>query len=389
MNNNQKLFLKLISSALSGEKYVISPDECDYEALQNIAVHNSCLPLLYQGAVNCSLPTSSHWKQVSSYSVIDSYRKLQIEAEIIGILNQNGIRSCVLKGSSVALNYPNPLIRTMGDIDLLVDEENYEKAILLFAPQKVIDDNRHGFHVGFNYKKTRIEIHKQITEGSATLSPVLEFLKDAMGHIELKNCDGFCVPVLSAEYQAVSLLEHMLRHFRDNEFVFRMFCDWLCFVKNIPLDVWNDKICSILEKINLIKFADALNKSAGIYMDLDLQPKIKNDVDNEVCGIMIDEFLSIDKSNMTTSINTNIGAFFSSEKVSSHNKIVKWFMLMNDIAQRKYKLARHKVFLPIFWLLIPTSYIVNVILGKRNKVNLNIVSNSEWKRKKIYEALNL
>lgn len=386
MDKNQKLFLKLISSALNGEKYVISPDECDYEALQSIAVHNSCLSLLYQGAVNCSLSVPSYWKNVSSYSVIDSYRKLQVEAEIIDILKQNGIRSCVLKGSSVAMNYPIPLIRTMGDIDLLVDEANYEKAILLFLSQKVIDDNRHDFHVGFDYKNIRVEIHKQITESKV---PVSEFLKDAMEHIELKNCEGFCVPVLSVEYQAISLLEHMLRHFRDNQFVFRMFCDWVCFAKNIPLDIWNDKICPVLKKTNLIKFADALTVSIGLYMDLDLRTKIINEVDNEICKIMIDEFLSVDKSNMTTGINANIGAFFSSTRVSSHNKIVKWFMLMNEIARRKYRLARYRFFLPVFWLYIPAGYFFNLFAGNREPINLQSVFGFESRREKMYKELDI
>ena len=386
MNKNQKLFLKLISSALSGEKYVISPDDCDYEALQSIAVHNSCLPLLYQGAVNCSLSVPSHWKYASSYSVIDSYKKLQVEAEIIGVLKQNGIRSCVLKGSSVALNYPNPLIRTMGDIDLLVDEANYEKAILLFASQKVIDDNLHDFHVGFDYKNIRIEIHKQITESKAL---VCEFLKDAMEHIELKSCEGFCVPVLSVEYQAISLLEHMLRHFRDNEFVFRMFCDWVCFVENIPIDIWNDKICPILEKTNLVKFSDALNKCAGVYLGLDLQPKVKNEVDDDICEIMTDEFLSTSKASLSVGINANLGAFFSSKKASSHNKIFRWFMLMNEIARRKYRLARNRFFLPVFWIYIPIKYLLNLIAGKSKIVKLDVVSDLESRRKRVYEELNI
>ena len=214
MNREQQLFLNLISSALTSRHLNIDANNSELESLESLALVNKSLPLIYQGCINSGIQPPIHWKHNASFVVMDSHRKLTVENELINILKANNIRACILKGSSVAMNYPNPLARSMGDIDILVDEYNYEKAALLFVNETEFSANKHDFHLSFNYKNVVVELHRQVTRYNSG-SEQQHLFFDCMDNIQIRKCDEFEIPVLSEKYQAISLLTHMIRHFSE------------------------------------------------------------------------------------------------------------------------------------------------------------------------------
>lgn len=390
MNEEQKLFLKFISSYLHGEKNVhFAFDDTLVSLLETLAVRNFCLPFLYEGFVNNFLNAPSAWKQASSYIIMDSYHKLAIESEIVEILKSNGIDSCILKGSSVALNYPNPLSRPMGDIDVLVSECDYEKASLLFISKEQFDENRHDFHVGFNYKNVRIEIHRFFTEYSQDNMLLNQCIRDAISHVCIKKYDKFCIPVLSEPYQALSLLTHMVRHFKENKFVFRMYCDWICFVRSVSQECWQQKVYPLIENCGLSLFCDALNKSAMIYLEFDMESKLIHNSDAHICEFMMEEFLSVDKNTTADEINANLGTILSLQGKNTKNVITSYFAIVNSITKNKYFLGKYKLLQPIFWIWLPIKYIFNIAIGRRKKLDYKKIKNTSMHRKKIIDALNL
>lgn len=388
MNNEQKTFLKLLSLYFTGTFHDDIPESFDNDLFCKIAENNFCVPFVYQGAVCKKNSVPDKWKLQSSYTVIDSYRKLTIEEEIIGILTSNGIRCCILKGSSVAVNYPNPLSRPMGDIDILVDECNYEKTALLFASQKEFIQNKHGFHFGFTYKNVSVEIHKSFTEYSQDNEDVNKIVTDAIEHICIKKHDNFTIPVLSEPYQAISLLTHMARHFKENKFVFRMFCDWVCFVKSLSDEYWQKDVYPLVEKCGLSLFSDALNKSAMMYLGFDMKSKVFNDIDDKTCEIMIEEFLSVDKNSSVDGIDANLGTLLSTQ-YSDNNILTAYFASVNSIARRKYALGKYKIFQPFFLLWIPVKYMFNIVIGRRKKLNFKKINNTVTRRKILLDNLKI
>ncbi len=385
MNKEQRLFLKLVSSALSGETNVSSVDDFDVQILKDIAKANKCLSFIYQGLVNNSLPYSDYFKKYSAYTVLDSYKKLAIESEVIDILSKNSIRSCVLKGSSVALNYKNPLIRPKGDIDLLVDEHNFKKTSLLFISEEEFNLNKHSFHMGFYYKNVKVEIHKSITE--PTIDPKLySLLSNALDNTQIKNCDVYKIPVLTEPYQALSLLTHMIRHFRDNEFVFRMFCDWVCFVKSISDDEWFKSVYPMIKQAHLDKFADALNKTATIYLEAEDDLKGSGYVDETICLYMIEEFISVNKARTQNGTTDNLGTLLSRYRKEKKNIVSAYISVVNYIAKNKYALGKYKIMIPFFCIWLPLKYILNVIVGKRDRIDIKKMRKVIRQRKIIFET---
>jgi len=388
MNGIQQLFLSLISSALFGNRCNIDVDRVDLTALEKISSVNKCLSLVYQGCVNSGIEAPIQWKNHASFAVMDSHRKMTIENELINILTNNGIRCCILKGSSVAMNYPNPLARSMGDIDILVDEYNYEKAALLFVGETDFAANKHDFHLSFNYKNVVVELHRQVTRYNSG-DKYCELLSDCMDNIQVRKCDEFEVPVLSNKHQAISLLSHMIRHFFENKFVFRMYCDWVCFVNSISLDSWNSEVYPYIEDTGLSLFADALNKSAKIFLGIDELPKAVNDVDDKTCQILIEELVSAYKSSTSDGMDVNLGTVFSHNGIGQRNILLTYISSVNYIVKYKYRLGNHKIFRPLFWIWLPAKYLFNMMIGKRKKLDMRKISHTAIRRKTLIDNLNL
>ncbi len=389
MNNLNTQFLKLISSTLIGNKVTFDTKKIDITGLEHLAKRNFCLTFIYNAFVINSITPPPCWKQFSSFVVLDSYRKLQTEAEIISILRNNGIRCCVLKGSSVAMNYITPLSRMMGDIDLLVDECNYEKASLLFVSKTEFENNNHSFHFGFDFKNVRIEIHRSVLENKDKNLQLCEYLSDAINNTETKKCDTFDVPVLNHKFQALSLLSHMIRHFRDNEFVFRMFCDWTCFVNSISGEDWLNDICPALKETNLMMFANALNKVAIVYLGFDFKQKLTQDIDDDFCELLMEEFLKENKIMNNDSIDGNLASLFSKKSIKTKSRLLQPLFVINEIAKQRYKLAKSSIFLPLFWLYIPLRYCFLILVRKRKTLDFDVISSSSKRRQEIYKNLNL
>jgi len=320
---------------------------------------------------------------------MDSHRKLTVENEILTILKDNDIRACILKGSSVAMNYPYPLARSMGDIDILVDESNYKKAVLLFTTGEAFEKNNHGFHTEFYYKGINVEIHKNILNYTDSNPAICDIMNDAMNCIEQRQCDSFCVPVLSDAHQAISLLTHMIRHFKENKFVFRLYTDWIAFALSVNPHKWQSDVLPSLKKAGLDLLADALNSASAVCMNISIPRYCNNSFSEDFCNLLIEEFLSVDKSDTPDGLDYNIGNLLSHRAVVSQNKISTVFSALNYIAKTNYSLGRIKFFLPLLWIYIPLRYFCNVLIGRRKKLSFKKVISSAKRRDVIYNELNL
>ena len=78
--------------------------------------------------------------------------------ELVQFFRRNGFRSCILKGQGNTLNYPDPYIRTSGDIDIWV-EGGYEK-VLPWA-RKLVGNKKFCYH-HIEFRKingVEVEVH--------------------------------------------------------------------------------------------------------------------------------------------------------------------------------------------------------------------------------------
>lgn len=164
-NTNEGYFLHLLKCGLKSEKPEEPPVGIDFEAIFELAkkqdVENIVFLSIDQLENNIDSNLYSIWQEAyykrMKYS---AFQDMALE-ELIEVFTKAGIDCMPLKGSVIKNYYPNPDLRTMGDIDFLVREQNRQvvRDIMhsLGYEDDVLDDGQvDGFKRG---KIDYIEIH--------------------------------------------------------------------------------------------------------------------------------------------------------------------------------------------------------------------------------------
>lgn len=164
-NTNEGYFLHLLKCGLKSEKPEEPPVGIDFEAIFELAkkqdVENIVFLSIDQLENNIDSNLYSIWQEAyykrMKYS---AFQDMALE-ELIEVFTSKGIDCMPLKGSVIKSYYPNPDLRTMGDIDFLVREQNRQVVRdimhILGYEDDVLDDGQvDGFKRG---KIDYIEIH--------------------------------------------------------------------------------------------------------------------------------------------------------------------------------------------------------------------------------------
>ncbi len=142
---------------------------------------------------------------------------------------------CLLKGLSNGVNYPLPLLRNSGDLDMyLYEEGDYEKSREWFATQGLEITEGHDMHYAFTKDGVYVENHRRITyfdhkKYDLLLKAWEEELKEKKNFASVQ-IDGLTVQQLPLEMNAFFIFQHMFRHFVHLGVGFRQYCDWLLFL---------------------------------------------------------------------------------------------------------------------------------------------------------------
>ena len=148
----------------------------------------------------------------------------------------DGIPVVLVKGQSLAQDYPDPERRQPGDIDLLLLPSSYEaaKAVLLPKATKVLEEEGEIWHQGMRFHSVEVEIHGSIStlmsrELDRKLAALLEEQFKA-GSFPTVSIGGADIPVPEAGFNAVYIFVHMLQHYWSGGVGLRQLIDWMTFV---------------------------------------------------------------------------------------------------------------------------------------------------------------
>ena len=284
MSDAEKLFLKLLQCGIH-ETSEYFP-EADLTEIEHLAVGHRCVPIVYQGAVSCGIQLSSEWKTAVIKSTMQKERNLHVQTDVLRVLDSEGISCVVMKGSSVAVLYPQSFLRQLGDVDLLVKESEYEKAVSLLKNSTVTKETEeHPFHCKIVIDGIAVEIHKYVTEytNDAYGKKIAGIMANALDDINYAEYEGYRFPVLTEKYQAMSLLLHTQRHFFENRLTMRMLCDWAVFIQQTDIATWKNEISDMIKISGLDKLSDAMTGMCDLYLGSDCADKIIRKADRELC----------------------------------------------------------------------------------------------------------
>ena len=130
MDTLQKGTLTLIRSALTGNAYKLPEGFCIEDAAKMIQKHN-IVGLAYEGAIKCgidkSTPAMQELFQRYYGDIIRSDRQMKLLDKLFAAFQENNIDFLPLKGTILKSLYPQPGMRPMGDADILIRVEQYDR----------------------------------------------------------------------------------------------------------------------------------------------------------------------------------------------------------------------------------------------------------------------
>lgn len=232
-----KQFLALLRAGLWEQSAGIASDEpMDFKALYRLAEEQSALGLVAAGLEHLEgrvVPPSELRDFLETVMYLDK-RNVSMDAfvgELFRRLDGAGIRALLVKGQGVAQCYERPHGRMSGDVDLLLDADNYLKAKAFLTPvaTKVDEEQVDRKHLGMRIGPWKVELHGTMwTSLPARVDAVIDRVQqDCMdGHVRLWRNGDIDIPLPAPTEDAVLIFTHFLAHFFYGGIGLRQVCDW-------------------------------------------------------------------------------------------------------------------------------------------------------------------
>ena len=123
---------------------------------------------------------------------------LNVQDEMLSVLEAKGIPTVILKGAAAGMLYPDPGLRSYGDIDFMVSPADFKRAraaLVAAGFEDKDDDGVCDHHVGLDKDGVCLELHWEpngIPQGTPGLKALFQ---EALGHTEAACVQGHSFPV--------------------------------------------------------------------------------------------------------------------------------------------------------------------------------------------------
>lgn len=250
LNNNQQAFFELLRAGLWNKEARLSKfGAINLKEICRIAEEQSVVGLVAAGlehVTDVKLPKEEVLLVVGQTLQLEQRNKAMnaFVAELIERLKDAGINALLVKGQGIAQCYKKPLWRACGDVDLLLNADDYEKAKKLLMPLATDAETEytHFKHVGMTIPDTFgtsdkgradgwvVELHGTL---HSRLSKRVDNQIDAIqedtfdyGNVRSWDNDGTQVLLPSPDNDVIFVFTHILHHFFFEGIGLRQICDW-------------------------------------------------------------------------------------------------------------------------------------------------------------------
>ncbi|MBO4323241.1 MAG: nucleotidyltransferase family protein [Clostridia bacterium] len=191
------------------------------------------------------------------------YRETQLET-VGGIamktLINNGIKFVPLKGAIIRKLYPQPWMRTSCDIDILVGDNDFDRALACLKKDGFIVERDRNYHdVSLYYGDAHVELHFNICENMPQMDVVLSEIWD-----NVEQYNG-CEYRESKEFFVFHHIAHMAYHIKAGGCGIRPFVDlWLLRNKNYYDE---EKLKAFLDRSELTTFYERVIELIDVWFN--------------------------------------------------------------------------------------------------------------------------
>ena len=223
MLKQQKIFFDFLRFCIGSAKEIPgSLKEADWKELYAIAQKQALLGVLFYGIRRLSKELAPKQKLLMQWMVMaeqirkQNIRLFQDSVKICQNFENEGFANCILKGQGNALLYPDPYMRTPGDIDIYLS--GGRRKIMKYVDRVCPNQVMRYHHVDFPVMKTAIEVH---FTPSYMFCPIhnrrmQKWFQEVMGeqcNHRVSLPDGYGeIHVPTASFNVIYILSHLYRH---------------------------------------------------------------------------------------------------------------------------------------------------------------------------------
>lgn len=237
-DNNTQAFFALVRAGLWEQEVQLSLfDKIDFGKVLDLAEEQSVVGLVAAGlehVVDVKVPKEDVLQFVGSALQLE--QRNQAMNHFIGVmldkLHEAGIEAILIKGQGVAQCYAKPEWRSAGDVDLLLNEENYERGKAFLKGLSETEPEEYSFNKEYitTVGGWCLELHGSLKCG---LSTALNREVDAIQkeicdnhHVRYWEVDGKKIPLPEENEDVMVIFTHFIKHFYKGGLGIRQICDW-------------------------------------------------------------------------------------------------------------------------------------------------------------------
>ena len=237
-DSNKAVFFDLLRAGLWERNVQLSPyKDIDYSVILKLAEEQSVVGLVASGlehVADVKLPRQ--WAlQFAGQTILLEQRNKAMNAfiaKLITRLQKERIVTILVKGQGIAQCYEKPLWRACGDVDLLLDSENYGKAktFLTLVADSDEEEVKYRLHKAYHINGCEVELHGNLRgRFLRRVDKVIdEVQSDTFGNHQYRvwNNGGVDVLLPPLDNDVFFLFTHILQHFFIEGVGLRQICDW-------------------------------------------------------------------------------------------------------------------------------------------------------------------
>ena len=408
MNDVQSVLLQVISAALFGKK------------APNVAA-DQLMPLVDESKAQAVYPLA--------FSVLDSQLKEKLtteqynecreeffryaiagtqnfadHSELHELMTANEMPYVAMKGLVSSMYYPEPNLRSMGDVDFLVAKENVVQAGKLlenigFAVDHGEEDESK--HIAYHRPPMSIwELHRTVNgipnnETGETIRTEIDRMID---NSELTEVDGFVCRLPDKLHHGLIMLLHTASHLTSEGVGLRHLCDWVVFASTLSDAEFREIFEKKLKRFGLWRFAQALTLLGIRYLGAPnrvwtLEAVESHKLDDATLEGLMNDILSGGNFG-TKDMNRYREIKYISNRgertVDNKNVVDQVFGTLNQKVYSDYPvIEKRKALLPIGWIAEGGRYAGLLITGRRKSKGTSAMLKEAAKRKDIYSKMEL
>lgn len=279
MNEAQRGIVALLKSAVTGEKADL-PDGFDLEQAAGIVLSHHCSTLVWKGALQSGFdPQKPFMQKLFQYyckAVQVNRRQMRELERIFTAFDEHGIDYMPLKGCILKKLYPAPEMRMMGDADILIRLEQYERIIPVLQELGLQEKQETEHELVWASDALKVELHKWLIAPSGSEFPTYF----GNGWPLAKRAEG-CRHAMTPEDTFVYLFTHFTKHYRGSGIGCRHLVDLWVYLRAHPgLD--EARVREALALLHLERFYQNVRRTISVWFE---------DGDGDETTRLITEFL--------------------------------------------------------------------------------------------------